>query len=70
MINPTITISQNEYEYLVEQAKIVKFIEHYKPSICNDGEYGKSDRTLPCGGFLHPKFTKLIKKESKNGKIY
>ena len=26
MINPTITISQNEYEYLVEQAKIVKFI--------------------------------------------
>ena len=32
----------------------------------------KSDRTFEksCGGLLHPKFTKLIKKETKNGKIY
>ena len=28
----------------------------------------QSDRTLPCGGLLHPKFTKLMKKETKKWK--
>lgn len=52
MINPTITISQNEYEYLVEQAKIVKFIEHYKPSICNDGEFGTYEMVVGSDGLI------------------
>ncbi len=52
MINPTITISQNEYEYLVEQAKIVKFIEHYKPSICNDGESGTYEMVVGRDGLI------------------
>ena len=52
MINPTITISQNEYEYLVEQAKIVKFIEHYKPSICNDGEFGTYEMVVESDGLI------------------
>lgn len=52
MINPTITISQSEYEYLVEQAKIVKFIEHYKPSICNDGESGTYEMVVGSDGLI------------------
>ena len=52
MINPTITISQDEYEYLVEQAKIVKFIEHYKPSICNDGEFGTYEMVVGNDGLI------------------
>ncbi len=52
MINPTITISQNEYEYLVEQAKIVKFIEYYKPSICNDGEFGTYEMVVGSDGLI------------------
>ena len=52
MINPTITISQNEYEYLVEQAKMVKFIEYYKPSICNDGEFGTYEMVVGSDGLI------------------
>lgn len=52
MINPTITISQDEYKYLVKQAKIVKFIEHYKPSICNDGEFGTYEMVVGNDGLI------------------
>lgn len=44
-----VTISKSEYDYLVTQAKRIKFINHYRPTIVRDvdtGEYSISVDTM------------------------
>ncbi|MCW9731947.1 hypothetical protein L5B97_00325 [Avibacterium sp. 20-15] len=47
-----VTISKSEYDHLLTQAKRISFLEHYKPTIHNDGPQGTYEMVFGEGGLI------------------
>ncbi|MCI7353328.1 MAG: hypothetical protein SPE06_05450 [[Actinobacillus] rossii] len=47
-----VTISKSHYDYLVTQANRMKFLQHYKPTIHEDGEPGTYEMVVGENGLI------------------
>ena len=47
-----VTISKSEYDYLVTQAKRIKFINHYKPTMAKEADTGEYSISVDTMGII------------------